>query len=99
LRENIDAHRIKHRYDLAIRNLKADQAISDMNKKSILRFLWGLQADGIGLPRLLKYANLLTVVARGNKKLPNGIGKDFEKAHAEDIKRFVAKVNQSEYAD
>ena len=99
MRDNIDAHKTKHRYELAIANLKADKKLSDHNRRTILRFLWDLQAQGIGLPRLLKYCNLLLVVGRGSTKVPGGLGKGFEKATVLDVKRFVARVNESEYAD
>jgi integrase/recombinase XerD len=99
LRENIDVHKTKHRYDQAIQNLKADKAISEGNRKTILKFVWDLQAQGIGLPRLLKYVDLLVVIARGGRKISHGLGKDFDKATVEDVKRFVARVNESHYAD
>ena len=99
MRDNIDVHKTKHRYELATANLKADKAISDRNRRVILKFLWDLQAQGIGLPRLLKYLSLLMVVARGSKRVPKGLRKDLEKATVDDLKQFVAKVNQSDYAD
>ena len=69
MREDIDVHQTKHRYEVAIKNLKAGKAISHHNRRIILRFLWDFQAQGIGLPRLLKYLNLLFVVARDSKKV------------------------------
>jgi integrase/recombinase XerD len=99
LRATIDVHKTKHRFDLAIQNLKADKRISDRNRKSILKFTWNLQAEGIGLKRCLKYVQLLAVVARGSKRVPGGLGKDFEKATVNDVKRFVARINESSYAD
>ena len=92
MRENIDVHGTKARYDRAIHALKADKNISDHNRKVILRFVWELQAEGIGLKRILKYLYLLPRISKG-------IRKDFEKATTNDIKHFLAEVNQSKYAD
>ena len=42
---------------------------------------------------------MLLVIPRGSKKVPGGLGRDFEKAKVNDVKAFVAKENQSSYAD
>jgi len=68
LRQAIDVHKIRERYDHAVKNLKADSSLSERNRRTILRFIWNLQAEGIGLPRLVKYLHLLPLVAKGSKK-------------------------------
>jgi site-specific recombinase XerD len=92
LRQNIDVHGIKKRYERAIRTLRADKRISDQNRKDILRFIDDLAAENIGLSRQLKYAYLLPTLAKFLKK-------DFRKATVNDIKRLVREVNESKYAD
>ena len=92
MRQNIDVHGIKQRYERAIRTLRADKRISELNRKDILRFIDDLAAENIGLSRQLKYAYLLPTLA-------NYLKKDFRRATVNDIKRLVREVNESKYAD
>lgn len=92
MRDRIDVHKQRERYDVAVRALKNDKRISDRNKKLILKFTWDLQAEGIGLARITKYLYMLPILARRLKK-------EFEKATVDDIKTVVAEVNNSDYAD
>jgi hypothetical protein len=55
LRQAIDVHNSKWRNDRAVQWLKADKDLSEANKKTILKFIWDLQAEGIRLARLTKY--------------------------------------------
>lgn len=92
MRDQIDVHKVRERYDHAVRHLKPEKSISERNRRAILRCVWNLQAQGITLTRLLKYLNTLPKIARGLKK-------DFDKATPDDIKQFVADLNRSKYAD
>jgi hypothetical protein len=92
LRQAIDVHNSKWRYDRAVQWLKTDKNLSEVNKKAILRFVWDLQAEGIHLPRLTKYIYLL-------RTLGKMLRKDFQKATVQDVKRIVAEFNKSDYAD
>ena len=92
LRERIDVHEIKQRYDRAITALKEDKQLSEANRKRILRFVWDLQAEGVTLVRLLKYLYILPKLAKILKK-------DFEKASINDIKRVVNEINQTKLSD
>jgi hypothetical protein len=92
LRQQIDVHDTKRRYELALERLKNETTISPHNRKTILRFTWDLQGEGIKQVRLLKYLNLLPPIARHLKK-------DFEKTTEKNLRKFLAEINQSKYAD
>jgi integrase/recombinase XerD len=92
LREQIDVHKVRQRYDRARSHLHADQEISERNKDMILKFVQDLQAEGITLTRLLKYLFVLPQLAKRLKK-------DFDRATIIDIKKLVAEINNSDYAD
>jgi integrase/recombinase XerD len=93
VRQNIDGHWYKRRYENAVRNLKADRKISDHNREAVFKFLRDLESQNVGIPRQTKYLFTLPVIA---KKL----GINFEKARIDDIKRVVAEINQStKYSD
>jgi integrase/recombinase XerD len=92
LRQQIDVHGTKRRYELALARVRKDPLISDHNRKLILKFTWDLQGEGIKLARLLKYLNLLPAIARYLKK-------DFEKTTEKDLRKFLAEINGSEYAE
>lgn len=64
LRQRIDVHQWKQRYQRAEQNLTNDHQLSHSNRKKILRFVWDLQAEGITLPRLLKYLYILPKLAK-----------------------------------
>ena len=92
MRQNIDAHQSKDRYERAEHSVKADKQLSDANRKSILRFISDLQAEGIGQPRVIKYLYILP-------KLSKLLKKDFQKATVTDIKRVVNEINQLPLSD
>lgn len=92
MRDRIDVHKQRERYDGAVRILKNDKRISEQNRKLIFKFTYDLQAEGIGLARVTKYLYMLPILARRLKG-------DFEKATLEDVKKLVAGVNKSDYAD
>jgi integrase len=92
LRERIDVHGAKERYARSLEAVKKDKDLSEYNRKKIIRFVWDLQAEGLTLVRQIKYLYLLPKLAKLLKK-------DFNKATVTDIKRLVAEVNQSKYAD
>jgi integrase/recombinase XerD len=93
VRQNIDGHWYKRRYENAVRNLKADKEISDANRQTIFRFLRDLESQNVGVPRQTKYLFTLPVIA---KKL----GKNFKDATTEDIRTIVAEINRStKYSD
>lgn len=92
MRQTTDVHGKEARYARALRSLKADMELSAANRRAILRFESDLQAEGVTLPRLLKYLYVMG-------KLAKWLRKDLEKATVQDIKRLVADVNRSKYAD
>lgn len=92
MREAIDVHNSKWRHHRAVQWLKTDKELHECNKKTILSFVQELQAEGIHLARLTKYIYLL-------RTLGKMLHKDFQKATIQDIKRVVAELNNSDYAD
>ena len=66
--------------------------IKDGNKKSILRFIDSIAAEGLSKKRQMKYCYVLGSIAKM-------IDKDFSKLTKEDIKKMCADINNSDYAE
>lgn len=92
MRDRIDVHKVRQRYDCACRHLANDPKLSERNKQLITKFVQDLQAQGITLTRLLKYLFVLPQLARYLKR-------DLDAATVEDIKRVVGEINASDYAE
>jgi integrase len=92
LRQQIDVHKVRDRYERAIKLLRSDTRISTENKRTIISFLNDIQAEGVRLARVVKYLYLLPELARRLKK-------DFVAADIEDLKKLVASINGSTYSD
>ena len=80
------------RYESALRILKKNEQISEYNRKTILKFCYDLQTEGISTTRQVKYLHILPSIA----KL---LQKDFNKATVDDIRRVVNEVNRSDFAE
>jgi len=80
------------RYESALRILKNDEQLSEYNRKTIAKFCYDLQTEGISITRQVKYLRILPSVA----KL---LQKDFNKATVDDIRRVVNEVNRSDFAE
>ena len=85
MRQNIDGHWYKRRFENAIRNLKADNDVSDANRQTILKFLRDLESQNVGVPRQTKYLFTLPVIAkkavkelrgRNNRRYQDDSGRD-----------------------
>jgi hypothetical protein len=68
MRDRIDVHKMRQRYDRAVRSIKSDKTLSEKNKRTILKFTWDLQSEGITLPRLVKGLYLLCEIGHRLKK-------------------------------
>jgi len=62
--DRIDIHDRKHRFQLALRNLKQDPQISQENKMLIQRFVAFCRAAKLNVERQLIYVQKLTALAR-----------------------------------
>jgi integrase len=92
MRQTIDVHKQRQRYDRAIAILKEDPKILKSNQRTILKFAFELQAEGIKIVRITKYIYLLRHIAKLLRE-------EFEGANENDIKRITAEINKSDYSD
>jgi len=92
LRQKINVHDWDRRYERTLTRLKQNKLIGESNRQLILRFDEECRANNLGLPRRVKYLYTLPILAER-------LGKDFNSASVEDIKRVVGRVNDSKYAD
>ena len=86
-----DIHEYRKRYELAIRLLRSS-AISERSKELIENFCNDCFAQGIKAGRVQKYAFIL-------RKVAEWLGKDFDKAGEEDLKKIVAMINTSPFTE
>ena len=86
-----DVHFYSRRYEIAIRLLR-QSGISPRNKELIEKFCNDCFAQGIKAGRVQKYAYIL-------RKVAEWLGKDFEKAAEDDLKRVVAMINTSSFTE
>ena len=87
-----DIHGYRKKYELAIRILRRSKIISEKNKELIEKFCQECFAQGIKAGRVQKYAFTL-------RKIAEWLGKDFDKATEDDLKRVVAVINSSSYSE
>jgi len=69
----------------------AKSDISERNKKLIVDIANDLMLDNLSKPRIMKYLEILRIVARK-------LGKDFDQATKEDLKLIVGEVQQSDWS-
>ena len=86
-----DIHEYRKRYELAIRLLRSS-AISERNKELIEKFCNDCFAQGITAGRVQKYVYTL-------KRIASWLGKDFDAADEEDLKKIVAMINTSPFTE
>ncbi len=87
----MNIHRYWKRYEIALRLLRQSN-ISQKNKQLIEKFCNDCFAQGITAGRVQKYAYIL-------RKVAEWLGKDFDKATEEDLKKVVAVINASPFKD
>ena len=86
-----DVHSYSKRYEIAIRLLR-ESGISQKNKELIEKFCNDCFAQGITAGRVQKYAYIL-------RKVAEWLGKDFDKATEDDLKKVVAMINTTPFTD
>ena len=86
-----DIHALRRRYELALKLLR-QSGISPRNKQLIEKFCNDCFAQGIKAGRVQKYAYIL-------RKVAEWLGKDFDKATEDDLKRVVAMINTSSFTE
>jgi len=86
----MDLHNYDGRYETAVKNLKKKN-IPKSNKELILKFADNCFSESLSTGRIVKYIyNLAT--------LSEMLGKKFEDADKEDIKRIVAEIEKRNYS-
>ncbi len=80
-------HNWDKKYHAAIRSVKK-AAISRENKEMILTFADELMIQGISKPRIVKYLSSLKIIA-------SCLGKSFDNVTTEDLRGFVARLQQN----
>ncbi len=69
----------------------ATSDLSERNKKLITDIANDLILDNISQPRVMKYIEILRIIARK-------LGKDFDQATKDDLKRVVGEIQQTSYS-
>jgi len=87
-----DIYNYPRRLKLALENLEANDKISVTNRRLILAFHERSVADGLSIPRLVRYIHILS-------KLAQELGKSFGTARQEDIQRLLAQVENRPLSD
>jgi len=87
----IDVHRYKRRLEVSLKSLHTSK-IPEENKKDILDFHRYIIAEGLSVPRQVKYIyNLI--------QLSKWLGKKFQDAEKTDVINLVNKIEQMNYAE
>ena len=90
-----DFHGYRKRYESAIKKLKAEEEITEHNKKLILDFLAYCKIEngkGLSIGRIARYAYVFI-------KLAKWIEVDFDKAQRKDIEKLVSIIQDQELKD
>jgi site-specific recombinase XerD/ribosomal protein L40E len=86
----MDIHNYEQKYQSVIRRVEK-APISERNKELILAMKDALVLQNISKPRLMKYMEVLKMSAQK-------LGKDLDKVTEQDLKKFVAEIQQSTYS-
>ncbi len=87
----MDIHNLKVRYQRALARFK-DSPVSTKNKDTILRFHNFLLSENIGYSKIERYFYDLI-------KLDKLLGKEFESANEEDIRRIISEINKTDLSE
>ncbi len=87
----MDIHNLKVRYERVLARFK-DSPVSAKNKETVLRFHNFLLSEGIGYSKIERYFYDLI-------KLDKLLGKEFEGANEEDIRKVVSEINQTDLSE
>ena len=83
---------VKYKLRRAKDFIKETDEITSANKEYIISFADRLSAEGLGIPRQIKYCYNLKTIAML-------LGKDFNKATKKDIEVLCSKINNSDYTE
>jgi len=83
-------HNYEKKYLSALKGIKKSE-LSERNKQLILEMNDFLILDNVTKTRILKYLEIL-------KKMGLKLGKDLDQATAEDLKKIISEVQQSDYS-
>ena len=75
-----------------IEGLKQSKIVPERDKKLILKFHDICLSEGVGMCRIDKYIRILMWIRET-------LGKDFKKAGKDDIRKVVAEIEKSNYAE
>ncbi|MBI4116540.1 tyrosine-type recombinase/integrase [Candidatus Pacearchaeota archaeon] len=88
----VDIHNYKKRLEGQLRLVMEDEKILPKNRETILKFKDYLVSEGIGLPKISRYFIDL-------RKLSKMLGKNFEDANKDDIRRVVSELNMTDLTE
>lgn len=88
----MDIHNYDRRLELGVAQLAEDKNLTPSNRKSIQEFLKFAQADGLSVPRQVRYLFVL-------RKLSRLLGKPFRQATKDDMVRIVSIIGKEGTAE
>jgi len=89
---SVDIHHYDKRLAGGISSLQRDKKLIPANRKAILEFLEFAQADGLSVPRQIRYIFVL-------RKLSRLLGKPFKQAIKADMIRIISEIGKEDTAD
>ena len=90
--KSVDIHHYERRLQVATTHLDNDRELLPPNLKSIKAFLEYAQADGLSIPRQIRYIFVL-------RKLSRLLGKPFRRATKDDMIQVVTKIGKEDTAE
>ncbi len=88
--EKRDIHNFERQLKGLTEKIKKEKRISEKNKKLIIKFMKHCFAEGLSIPRIATYLQIL-------KSLAIQLRKDFDKATKKDIMRLVERIEREGY--
>ena len=86
-----DIHHYDQRLAAALANLESDRNVLDANRRKIKQFLEYIRAEGLSVPRQVRYTYLL-------RKLSSLLGKEFRRTTKNDMIRVVSDLEKQNTA-
>jgi integrase/ribosomal protein L40E len=81
----IDIHHYERRLTVALSNLDGDKEVLEKNRKKIREFLEYARAEGLSIPRQVRYVYVL-------RKLARLLGKEFRRSTKNDLVTVISKL-------
>ena len=86
-----DIHHYDQRLTAALANLENDKNVLDTNRKKIKNFLEYIRAEGLSVPRQVRYTYVL-------RKLSSLLGKEFRRTTKNDMVRVICDFEKQNTA-